>query len=48
MRLNKKTLSDGNEGLKSLEVIIASIKSSNQEKEIKLPLSNNHFKIDSK
>jgi UDP-N-acetylglucosamine 3-dehydrogenase len=48
MRLNKKTLSNGNEGLKSLEVIIASIKSLKDKKEIKLPLSNNHFKIDSK
>ena len=48
MRLNKKTLSDGNEGLKSLEVIMASIKSLNYKKEIELPLSNNHFKIDSR
>ena len=48
IKINKKTLSNGNEGLKSLEAIIAVIKSANQKKEIQLPLSNNNSKIHSK
>ena len=48
IKLNKKTSSSGNDGLKSLEAIVASIKSFNNKKEIKLPLPSNHFKIDSK
>jgi UDP-N-acetylglucosamine 3-dehydrogenase len=48
IKINKKTSSSGNDGLKSLEAIVASIKSFNNKKEIKLPLPSNHFKIDSK
>ena len=48
IKLNKKTVSNGNEGLKSLEVIIASMKSLNQKKQIKLPLFDDNFKIHSK
>jgi len=48
IKLNKKPISNGNEGLKSLEAIVATIKSSNEKKEIKLPLSSNNFKIYSK
>ena len=48
IKLDKKTISNGNEGLKSLEIIVAARKSFNQKREIKLPLANNNFKIYSK
>jgi predicted dehydrogenase len=48
IKLNQEILSDGNEGLKSLEAIIASKISLNQKKEIKLPLHNNNLKINSR
>jgi len=48
IKLDKKTISNGNEGLKSLEIIVAARKSFNQKREIKLPLANNNFKIHSK
>lgn len=47
--LGKETpMCTGNDGYKSLELIIASIKSSNERKVMKLPLSRNSFKIKSK
>jgi len=43
-----KPLSTGVDGYKSLELIIASIMSSKQRKIVKLPISNNNYKISSK
>jgi len=48
IKLDKKIQSNGNDGIKSLEIIIAAMKSAKQKKQITLPLSNNQFKINSK
>ena len=48
IKLDKKIQSNGNDGIKSLEIIIAAMKSAKQKKQITLPLSNNQFKISSK
>jgi predicted dehydrogenase len=48
IKLDKKIQSNGNDGMKSLEIIIAVMKSAKQKKQITLPLSNNQFKISSK
>jgi len=48
IKLDKKIQSNGNDGMKSLEIIIAAMKSAKQKKQITLPLSNNQFKISSK
>ena len=48
IKLDKKIQSNGNDGMKSLEIIIAAMKSAKQKKQITLPLSNNQFKINSK
>ena len=48
IKLDKKIQSNGNDGMKSLEIIIAVMKSAKQKKQITLPLSNNQFKINSK
>ena len=47
--LTKKTpLCTGKDGYKSLELIIVSIKSSKNGKEVYLPLKNNSYKLKSK
>ena len=45
---NKTPLCTGKDSYKSLELIIASIKSSKNSKEVHLPLKNNSYKIKSK
>ncbi len=48
IQLNKENMSTGNDGLKSLEIIIAVIKSAKLNKIIYLPIKNFNYKISSK
>jgi UDP-N-acetylglucosamine 3-dehydrogenase len=48
IRVRKEPISNGNEGLKALELIVASIKSARTKKKVILPLGSNKYKIHSK
>lgn len=48
INLNSNPLCSGEDGYKSLELIVASIHSSKTKKRIQLPISNNNYKISSK
>ena len=48
INLKKENLSTGNDGLKALEAIIASMKSAKSNRMIQLPIKNIHYKISSR